>query len=266
MNHDVAVGVAAPEPVEIDHELAVVEPHVLFEGEVRQARTLSLGHLEARVFVRDDLGAQGLLRRVAARVIRVQMRVDDVEHRLVGDLAQLRHDAVVVHLELVVDEHHAVGGDEHRAVARLAAADHVEVVADLERRELRADRSRRRDLPGRRPDSAAAVLGRRSRTRPAPPPSRLRSSSSLSCGSRLVRAFVARGDDVVADHRVVLVAGVLEELIAVVALPRQLDGPRRGPDHGIVQRRLVGDGIGAGASEALRQHVLFANGGVVERR
>ena len=48
----------------------------------------------------------------------MMMRVDDVLDRLVGDLLQLRHDAVVIDLELVVYQHDALVGDERRRVAR----------------------------------------------------------------------------------------------------------------------------------------------------
>src|SRR6185503_10114577 len=99
-----------------------------------------------------------------------------------------------------------------------------------------------------------------------PPTYRLRSGSSLACGSWLVGALGARRDDVIADHRVVLVTCVLEDLIAVVTLPRQLDGPWRGPDHGIVERGAVRQRVRPRAREALREHVLLADRRVVERR
>src|SRR6185436_20071408 len=92
------------------------------------------------------------------------------------------------------------------------------------------------------------------------------SGSSLACGSWLGGALGARRHDVIADHRVVLVTRVLEDLVAVVALPRHLDGPWRGPDHGIVERGPVGQRVRPRTRETLREHVLLADRRVVERR
>jgi hypothetical protein len=86
--------------------------------------------------MRDDVGVQRQHRGVAARMVAVHVRVDDVANGLVGDLAQLRHDAVVIHRELVVDEEHGVVADDHRDVPRRLAADQLDVVPDLRRRKL----------------------------------------------------------------------------------------------------------------------------------
>ena len=60
------------------------------------------------------------------------VRVDHVLHRLVGDFLQLRHDAVVVHLELVIDEHHALVRDHRRDVAgHEVVVDGVQIVGNL---------------------------------------------------------------------------------------------------------------------------------------
>ena len=74
------------------------------EQDIRQPLRLRFGHDAARVRVRDELGVERLHRRVAARVVLMQMRINDVADRLLRDLRELRHDAVVVGRELVVDE------------------------------------------------------------------------------------------------------------------------------------------------------------------
>ena len=102
----------------------------------------------------------------------MQVRVDHVADGLVRDLLDLRHHAVVVVRELVVDQHYAGVGHDHGHVARHAVADHVDVVSDLHGRELgRAEaslsegRSGRREQRDKRRGRGRAVQHRRS----APP-------------------------------------------------------------------------------------------------
>ena len=58
--------------------------------------------------------------------------------RLVGDLLQLGHDAGVVDLELVVDQHHALVGDQRGRVAgHEVVVDDVQIVLDLDQIQLR---------------------------------------------------------------------------------------------------------------------------------
>ena len=72
---------------------------------------------------------------VAARVIAVRVRVQNVRDRLVGDRAHLIEDALAVVGELGVDEQHAVVADEHGGVAALAR-DAIEVRRDVVDAEL----------------------------------------------------------------------------------------------------------------------------------
>ena len=88
------------------------------EGDARQpdrrarrvlvVRALDVLEVGADVLVRDHLGQRQHLE-VAAGVVVVLVRVDDVVERLVGDGLDLREDAGVVAVEHVVHEHHALG-------------------------------------------------------------------------------------------------------------------------------------------------------------
>src|SRR5690606_35240648 len=89
--------------------------------------------------------------RVAAGVIAVMMRVDDVADRLVGELPDRGEDLVGERSELRVDDQHAVVADLHGNVAA-GPDEHVDIVAHLKRPDLdgvevllRADRLRGRE-------------------------------------------------------------------------------------------------------------------------
>ena len=132
----IAVGVGGAEVKEIDRLVALEQGHLVLERLVGQTVLLGrllegrhLLHVGAGVFLRDDFHAGGE-EIVAARVVAVGMRVDDVGHRLVGDGLHLVEDRLPVVGELGVDEHHAGGGDEGRRIPALPR-DCVEVVRNL---------------------------------------------------------------------------------------------------------------------------------------
>src|SRR6266545_5950156 len=96
----------------------------------------------ARVLVAEDQRVR--LRHhlhVAACVIAVMMRADDVLERLVGDALDERHDLVVVLLEHVVDQDHAVVGHAHRERVGAGIEDGVEPRLHRLDRELRRRRA-----------------------------------------------------------------------------------------------------------------------------
>ncbi len=109
------------------------------EGDARQADGRAGGVFEIRCPMRDQVVARVLVRddlrnrqhqRVAAGMVVVLMRVDDVAQRLIGDRLHLREDVVVVPVEHVVHQNHALGGHQHRDVAAVAGH-HIEVVFHL---------------------------------------------------------------------------------------------------------------------------------------
>ena len=81
--------------------------------------------------------AERLQLRVSAAVIAMIVRVDHVLDRLIRDLLQLRHDVLVVDLELVVHEYHAFVRHQHRGVAgHEVVVNDEQVVLDLDGVEL----------------------------------------------------------------------------------------------------------------------------------
>ncbi len=154
----VTVGVAGTEVIEVDAILALPERRLVGKRAVGHPRGVGLriGHDPLLgVLVRHDLNhrSRGLEVVVAAVVIRVDVRVDDRRHRLVGDRLHLRQDRFAVVGQLGVNEDDPFGGDKHRRVTA-GAADLVEALLDL------LDRaSRRNPRPG--PPSAASALLRR---------------------------------------------------------------------------------------------------------
>ena len=153
----VAVGVAAPEVIEVDAVGAVEERHPLGVPGLRQIlRVLALEgvavghrlaglarHLGQGVLVHHEAHGVGQLD-VAAAVVEVGVGVDDVGDGLVGQLAHGGDDVLAVAVDLRVDEGDAVGGDEDGGVPAAAHAlhlrrvpQHVEVVGDLLDREGR---------------------------------------------------------------------------------------------------------------------------------
>lgn len=98
-----------------------------------QAVTRTARHVLARLLGRDHLNVHLLHLDVAASVVRVVMRINHISDRLVGDLLQLRHDAVVVDRELIVHKHHAFVGDERGRVAGdEVVVDDIQVILDLD--------------------------------------------------------------------------------------------------------------------------------------
>ena len=87
---------------------------------------------------RDDLGRR-LELGVPAAVIRVIVRVDDVLDRLIRHALHLLHDALVILIELVVDQNDAFVGDVDRDVAAVAF-DLIQIVLDLVEGQLRGRR------------------------------------------------------------------------------------------------------------------------------
>ena len=84
-----------------------------------------------------DLRAERLQLRVSAAVIAMVVRVDHVLDRLIRDLLQLRHDVLVVDLELVVHEYHAFVRHQDRGVAgHEVVVNDEQVVLDLDGVEL----------------------------------------------------------------------------------------------------------------------------------
>jgi hypothetical protein len=76
--------------------------------------------VRADVFLRDDVHAERVARvLVAARVVGVVVRVENVLHRQWADFLHLGEDVGGLAGELVVDDDEAVGGDADGDVARL---------------------------------------------------------------------------------------------------------------------------------------------------
>ena len=111
--HDqVAIGVSAAEVVELRMLAPKVDVGVTVDRDRGQSRLLALNHVLPRLFGRDDLRIHLLHLDVAAAVVAVMMRIDDVTHGLIRNLLQLRHDVVMIDFKFVVDEHHTVIGDQ----------------------------------------------------------------------------------------------------------------------------------------------------------
>ena len=135
---DVAVGMRLADLVNLDGLAADVDRRVLADRDVRLARLIRRDHARTRFDRSDGERAHRLQLRVAAAVIAMVVRVDDVLDRLVRHGLQHRDDVVVVDLELVVDEQHALVGDQRRHEPRHCdVADDVDVVANLDELQLR---------------------------------------------------------------------------------------------------------------------------------
>ena len=122
----VTVRVPAPEVVRTNLNAAEVDGGLVGVDDARRRVLLVADHVLPRVLVGDDI------RRVnepdvAAGVIAVVVRVDDVADRLVGHLGHPRLDAVDVARELVVDQDDALGRHAHAHVP----ADPVDVVESV---------------------------------------------------------------------------------------------------------------------------------------
>ncbi len=82
------------------------------------------------------ISAVGKNLRVPAAVILVIVRVDDVLDRLIGHALDVVHDALMVLIELVVDQDDALIGDVDRDVASVAL-DLVQIVLHFVESEFR---------------------------------------------------------------------------------------------------------------------------------
>jgi hypothetical protein len=80
--------------------------------------------------VQDDLGVLVEHLLVAAGVVAVMMRVEDVADRLIGDALHLGDDLRIIALEFVVHQDHAFGRRVDGDVAAVAH-DHVQVVGNF---------------------------------------------------------------------------------------------------------------------------------------
>ena len=140
-DHHVAVGVGAPEVVQLHVFAAQVDVRVMLDHDARQTRLLTVHHVLASFFGCDHHGVQVLHLRVAAAVVAMMMRIDDVLDRLVGDLLQLLQDAVVIDIELIVHQKHAFAGNQGRGIARNnVVVDHIEIVFDFDEIQFRRRR------------------------------------------------------------------------------------------------------------------------------
>ena len=78
-----------------------------------------LDNIGAGIGGRDDLDLGGEPR-VAAAVVGMMVRAENVLDRLAGDALHLRHDPIVILLELIVDQDHSFARDIDRDVAAVA--------------------------------------------------------------------------------------------------------------------------------------------------
>jgi hypothetical protein len=132
-----AASVRAAEVVELDVLPAQVDVGVMIEHHRRLPGLLGVHHVLARLFRRDHLNVDLLHLRVAAAVVGMVVRIDDVLDRLVRQLLHLGDDVREVDLELVVDEHDALVRDERGRVAgHEVVVNHVEVVRQFHRVQL----------------------------------------------------------------------------------------------------------------------------------
>ena len=115
----IAVGVAAAEKSHLHLDAAEVDFRLVAEHQTGRARLLVFQDVLADVAVRDNLDPAGENLAVAADVIGVMVRVEQVLDRLGGDAFHLVQHLGDVHGELVVHEDHAFRGHPHRHVARL---------------------------------------------------------------------------------------------------------------------------------------------------
>ena len=166
----VAVGVAAPEIVQVDligtaeqralgrerglgqvfpilarERLAVLDRAAFEPGAVV---TVLTRHVPRRVLVRHEVDRVGKLG-VGAAVVPMRVRVDDGRHRLVGDRAHLGENVLAVAPDLRVDERHPRRHHENRGVPSGAHAllrgigrEHVEIVRKLQRADIEAGLAR----------------------------------------------------------------------------------------------------------------------------
>ena len=135
----VAARVAAAEPVRAHFLAAEPDRRLVGERDARQANRRARRVFEVRRAVRHQVGARVLVgddlgnrqhQRVAAGVVVVLMRVDDVAQGLARQRLHLREDVVVIPVEHVVDENHALARHVERDIAAVARH-HVEVVFDF---------------------------------------------------------------------------------------------------------------------------------------
>ncbi len=125
---------AAPVIVRANFFAAQVHRHFVGERHARQARLFEQRHVGAGIAMRDHLGIHREHLRVAARMVVVLVGVQHVLDGFVGHRPQLFQDLVVIAVEHVVDENHALIGHLHRDVSRahaLGHADDIQIVLQL---------------------------------------------------------------------------------------------------------------------------------------
>ncbi len=81
--------------------------------------------------------ADSLHRRVAADVVRMQVRVNDIEQRRIRYRAHELDNAIEILGKLVVDQNRALVTDEQRRVSRACVADRVNAVTHFDQCQLR---------------------------------------------------------------------------------------------------------------------------------
>ncbi len=126
----IPVGMRPPDVEYVDRLVVVVEADGLVEGDLRQSllgvgllghvageHVLLRQHARAAVLLRHDGGPQAAEVLVSVRVVVVPVGVDDVFHRVVGQLCDGGHDPVRQRGELVVDDQGPVVPDGHSDIA-----------------------------------------------------------------------------------------------------------------------------------------------------
>ena len=143
----IAVGVTAPEVIEIDLLRAAADRHLVLEGAIghvlsairlehvrrdaalRAFRRQPLLHVGARVRLGDEFNRGGEVD-VAADVVVMGVGVDDAHHRLRGDLLDLGDERLTPSRDLRIDDGDPVGADEDGRVAA-ASSEEEEIVLEF---------------------------------------------------------------------------------------------------------------------------------------
>ena len=85
----------------------------------RRIRLCVLDNIGTRIGSRDDLGLANKLC-VAPAMVGVMVRAQNVPDRLARDAPNLRHDLIVILLELIVHQNHSFRRDVHCNIAAVA--------------------------------------------------------------------------------------------------------------------------------------------------
>ena len=151
-NERIAIRMRGSEVKEVDRVGSFEERHLVFEGSVGQAvlvgRILEHVHLlHVGFLLRHNVDA-GREEHIAACVIAVRVRVDDVRDGFAANALHLIQDRLAVVRELRVNDQNTIRHDEHRGVAA-GAGDHIEPVRHFLNRSNRTE-------PGRPAPAAAS--------------------------------------------------------------------------------------------------------------